>query len=337
VDRATVCSTVPPRCVRTREAAKASRKKVKRTWAEKESYKWKRTVETAEARGRAGQEIIVIGDRESDVYGLLASPRRRGIHVLIRAAQNRRVDGEPRYLFDQVGAAPLAGHGLADLLGTDKRQPRQALCEVRFCELAFGPPKNAEKDIPKTTVPVWAVGIQLVNPPRAEKPVRWVRLATWPVRDFEEARRCARFYSLRWLVERYHYVLKSGCRLEAAELEEKTRLERLEAVYTVVAWRILGSTYQARTSPGESCETFFTREEWQVLYAHHHRRAHPEGSGTPTIAEAVQWTAKLGGFWGRKGDGHPGVKVLGRGLKRLSALVEGYHLSSILGPRLRSG
>ncbi|MBM4080110.1 MAG: hypothetical protein FJ278_10460, partial [Planctomycetes bacterium] len=65
--------------------------------------------------------------------------------------------------------------------------------------------------------------------------------------------------------------------------------------------------------------------------------ARPEASGTPTIAEAVQWTAKLGRFWGRKGDGHPGVKVLWRGLKRLSALVEGYHLSSILGPRLRSG
>ncbi|MBM4051100.1 MAG: IS4 family transposase, partial [Planctomycetes bacterium] len=165
---------------------KASRKKGNRTWAEMESDKWKRTVETAEARGRAGQEIIVIGDRESDVYGLLASPRRRGIHVLIRAAQNRRVDGEPRSLFDQVRAAPLAGHVLVDVLGTDKRRPRQALCDVRFCELAFGPPKNAEKDIPKTPVTVWAVGIQQVNPPRAEKPVRWALLATGPVRDFEE-------------------------------------------------------------------------------------------------------------------------------------------------------
>ncbi|MBM4046605.1 MAG: IS4 family transposase, partial [Planctomycetes bacterium] len=315
----------------------ASRKKVNRTWAQKESCKCKRTLETAQARGRAGQEIILIRDRESDLYGLLASPRRPGIRPLIRAAQIRRAHGQPRALFDQVRDAPLAGHGLADLLGTDKRPPGQAICEAPFCPLAFGPPKNAEKHIPKTPVTAGAAWIQEVNPPRGENPVRWVRLATWTVRHFEDARPRAPFCSLRWRVERSHDALKTGCRLEAAQFEEETRLEPLDAVCAVGAWPILASAYQARTSPGPSCESFFTRDEWQALYPHHHPRARPEASGTPTIAQALQWSAILGAFRGRKGHAHPGAKVLGRGLMRLSPLVEGYHLSSFLAPRLRSG
>ena len=37
--------------------------------------------------------------------------------------------------------------------------------------------------------------------------------------------------------------------------------------------------------------------------------------------------AMLGGFWGRKGDGHPGAESIGRGLELLAALV---HYSEIL-------
>lgn len=155
--------------------------------------------------------------------------------------------------------------------------------------------------------------------------------------DLEGAVQVAKFYSLRWLVERYHFVLKSGCRLEEAELREQVRLERLQAVYTIVAWRLLSITYQARCQPESSCEPTFTRLEWQLLYAFHHRHPYPEGQQPPTIKEAVRWLGKLGGFWGRKGDGPPGVKVLWRGLIRLYSLVEGYHLSSVLAAQTRCG
>jgi len=40
-----------------------------------------------------------------------------------------------------------------------------------------------------------------------------------------------------------------------------------------------------------------------------------------TLAQANLTVAKLGGFWGRKGDGHPGAESLGRGLELLAAIV----------------
>ena len=72
-----------------------------------------------------------------------------------------------------------------------------------------------------------------------------------------------RWYALRWLVERYHYVLKSGCRIERLQLETAARLDRALATYAVVAWRLLWLTYEARRHPEGSCEAVLPREHWR--------------------------------------------------------------------------
>jgi hypothetical protein len=68
----------------------------------------------------------------------------------------------------------------------------------------------------------------------------------------------------------------------------------------------------------------------QVLYAHHHHKLAGEQAPVPTLAQAVDWIAKLGGYWGRRGDAPPGVKVLWRGLQHLQGMVEGFRLASFL-------
>ena len=79
----------------------------------------------------------------------------------------------------------------------------------------------------------------------------------------------------------------------------------------------LALTYQARLRPDDCCEPVLSRLEWQVLYAHHHHRLPAQGEPSPTLGEALLWVAKLGGYWGRKADAPPGVKVVWRGLMRL--------------------
>jgi hypothetical protein len=192
------------------------------------------------------------------------------------------------------------------------------------------PPRHADAGVPKAPVEVWAVAITELHPPKGETALRWVLLATWPIESFPQALEVASFYSKRWIVERYHFVLKSGCRIEAAQLRDWPRLERLEAVYAIIAWRLLAITYLARLHPAEPCEPMLNREEWQVLYAHHHHRLAGEQEPVPTLAQAVDWIAKLGGYWGRRSDAPPGVKVLWRGLQHLQGMVEGFRLASFL-------
>jgi hypothetical protein len=40
-----------------------------------------------------------------------------------------------------------------------------------------------------------------------------------------------------------------------------------------------------------------------------------------TVLQANILTAMLGGFWGRRSDGHPGPKVLSEGIRVLQAVV----------------
>jgi hypothetical protein len=52
------------------------------------------------------------------------------------------------------------------------------------------------------------------------------------VESLAQAEQIVTFYTYRWLIERFHYTLKSGCKLEDGQLRTEDRLERLLAVYS---------------------------------------------------------------------------------------------------------
>lgn len=139
--------------------------------------------------------------------------------------------------------------------------------------------------------------------------------------DFSEACEYLKWYSYRWLIERYHYCLKSGCQIEELQLENAERIERALATYAIVAWRLLWLTYSARKNPEQTVEGILETHEWQALYCKIHKTNQPP-EHAPSLSECVRWIAQLGGFLGRKGDGDPGVKTLWRGLQRLHDIAD---------------
>ena len=102
------------------------------------------------------------------------------------------------------------------------------------------------------------------------------------------------WYSLRWLIERFHFTLNSGCRIEALQLETAGRLLNALATYSIVAWRLMWLTYAARLLPDASCATVLHPAEWKLL----RRKFEPKNRSQmpPTIRQAVRWIAQLGGF-----------------------------------------
>jgi hypothetical protein len=85
-------------------------------------------------------------------------------------------------------------------------------------------------------------------------------------------------------------------------------------------------TYQTRLTPEAFCEVVLQPAEWRLL----RRKFVPKSrlKKPPTLRQAMVWTAQLGGFLARKGDGDPGVKTLWRGLTKLHGLMEGAQLAS---------
>jgi hypothetical protein len=67
------------------------------------------------------------------------------------------------------------------------------------------------------------------------------------------------------------------------------------ATYSIVAWRFLWLTYQARLHGEESCESFWEEHEWQSLCATIPKNV-PPPEKPPSFREAVRMIASLGFF-----------------------------------------
>jgi len=80
---------------------------------EKESQKWLESLDAvAAARERCPDtQFVSVGDSEADMYDMFAAPRPPGVDLLIRACQNRRVDGNDAatYLWDVYPHARRVG------------------------------------------------------------------------------------------------------------------------------------------------------------------------------------------------------------------------------------
>jgi hypothetical protein len=259
--------------------------------------------------------VIVVGDREADMYDLFAMKRARNIDLLVRAKTNRYLWGTNKRLFEKMQAAPIAGVVSVRVEKAGYRRERMAVLSIRYTSVTLTSKHGTG------AIKLWAVSAAETEPPAGVQPIRWILLTTIPVPTYEKAVAVIRWYTKRWLIERFHYTLKSGCRIEELQLEERSRLERALAVYTIVAGRLLWMTYEAREHPEESVTNILTKEEVAVLCRVSRKRT------MTTVREGVVQLAKLGGFLARKGDKDPGVKTLWIGIRRFTDIMEGWHLA----------
>jgi hypothetical protein len=291
--------------------------------AAKESQRWLDGLAATE-RALPGRRVITLADREADFYDLFAAPRQPGHELLIRAKSRRRIRQEAGLLSRGIAACPAGGQVTVRLPRADGRPGRTATLTLRWGTFAIAPPSTHPRRAQLPPLPLTAVRAQEENPPPGVKPVHWLLVSTLAVAEATDAARLVRWYTRRWLIERYNFVLKSGCRLEALQLTHGDRLRRALATYAVVAWRLLWLTYAARQHGDRAAAEVLTPAEEQVLQQHFGR---PAEEGPLSLREAVRWIARLGGFLARRRDEAPGVQVLWRGLRRLEDLARGWQLA----------
>ena len=302
------------RAAETQGKAKDRRKK---DTQDKESQRWLDAVQAAEKLLPPDTEIVHVADREGDIYDLLVVERQARSQLLIRMSHNRRVEHATGYLWDAMRHAPLAGEIMVEVTPQANREARLARLSVRFQTLTVRPPhQQAGRGVKLQFI----LAEEQDAPPGAD-PIVWLLATTLPVNSLAEALLGIDYYRLRWLIERYHYVLKSGCGIEELYLQTPERLLRALALYAIVAWRVLWLTYEARQAPDQPCTLVLQTHEWQALYCTIHKTSIPPDT-PPSLAQAVLWIARLGGFLARKGDGFPGPKSIWQGLRRLDDIAD---------------
>ncbi len=103
------------------------------------------------------------------------------------------------------------------------------------------------------------------NPLPGTDPVEWFLLTTMKVSSCTDAEQCLRWYTLRWRIEDWHRVLKSGCRIDDLANETAERLRRAIAINLVIAWRIMLMTLLGRETPELPAEVLFSDIELRTL------------------------------------------------------------------------
>lgn len=299
-----------------------------RPFEEKESAKWVRSERRWIQALRRDLELLDIKDAEADIYDVMAEPRRPGHYLLVRVAQAQRcVTAETRYLARTVEQFEVAGGMILNLQRADDQPARRATLEVRFGPVVVLPPqaRASERLAP---LPLWAVLATEVGAPKGVKPLRWLLLTDEPLESLADAVQRVEWYHVRWLIERLHYVLKSGQQVEQLQLATAERLRRAVAVKTCVACAVLWLCYEARVHPDEPVTRLLADHEWRLLYARVTKQ--PPPTEPPTLREAVILLARLGGFLARRRDGMPGVKCLWRGVVAFYWLMEGHDTTRFL-------
>jgi hypothetical protein len=175
----------------------------------------------------------------------------------------------------------------------------------------------------KTPVPIYVVAATEVDTtPAGEEPIHWALYTTFAVDSAEQAIQVVLVYALRWRIEQFHHVWKTGaCRVEDTQLRDLDHIMRWARILASVAVRILRLTYLGRTTPQTPATVELRPVEIQAVILlrkpHGVRRQH-----IPTIGVVMQWIAELGGYRGKSSGGPPGARVIARGLARIEPIVE---------------
>jgi len=305
------------------ELGKSSKRK-KIDFEKKESYRWYEGMK--EVNELLGEQIhkIHIGDRGADIYELFFHAFETNTDLLIRARHNRELSDGSR-IWGHIAAQPSAATVKLDIPDKTGKKKLQVEVEVRYSEVEIKRPKHNKSDYESVIVTAIEVKEKNCAKKKEEDRIHWKLLTTLKVVCITDALQCVKWYTYRWLIERFHYVLKSGTKVEELQLKDAENLQKAIMIYSMAAFRVMQLVYDSRHHPKVSCEVALTKAQWITLYMLIHQTnkisKHP-----PTLQQAVMWIGKLGGHLGRKSDGPPGLKTVWLGYQQLCHAASVYEL-----------
>jgi Transposase DDE domain len=313
--------------------------RARRTLADKESGRWLATGLKAKTTLANAATVTVVADRESDIYAEWAQLPGPNFHMITRAMQDHRLDGDDKLFNIGERFKASAETRTIELVARAPNRPaRKADLRVRYGKIALAhPTRTAERGLPKS-VPLTLVEVIEPKPPAGIEPLHWRLLTTHDVADVAAAWRIVEWYKMRWTIEQLWRLLKQqGFRLEDSQLDTSDRLIKLAAIATKAA-AITLQLVQARdgrsTEPGSiafssdqiaALDAMNTRVEGKTALQ---KNPHPNAS----LAWAAWIIARLGGWDGYKSSKPPGPITFRHGIEYFYAALAGWSLRNVCMP-----
>ena len=291
----------------------------------KESIRWLENLRQSIERLDQPERCVHVGDRESDIYELFCLTHDLGAHFLVRTCVDRLAGNGGHTIAAEMEEASVKGLHHIEVRDDDGEITRVAL-EIKFKRVTVLPPIGKRKRYPSLDLTV--IHASERGAPKGRKPIEWKLITDMPVRSRAEAIEKINWYAMRWKIEAFHKILKSGCKAEDSKLRTAERLANLMAIFCILSWRILWLTMLNRIVPEASPKLALTDTEITLLDelvsdAGNRRRR----SGT--LAFYLTKLARLGGYLARSSDPPPGNVVIWRGLARLTDIELGHEIGAM--------
>ncbi|NUM60516.1 MAG: IS4 family transposase [Bdellovibrionaceae bacterium] len=310
--------------------------------SEKESFRWIEGLRSAHNLVHPDTEIVMVCDREADIYELFEEALDRGVGLVVRLQHDRVLDDEDYgdlKIYDRLGLEKISGYVQVEIPSSGHRSQRVAELEICYSKVTLASQPRGVKTSrvsQRSDIDVWVVDFRESSPPKGESPLVWTLISTIEIRDKKSALQIMNYYKMRWTIELYFKTLKTGCNIESCRMNDARKLMSYIGLQSIFAWRLLWMTFLNRHTPEASCETMLTENEWKTLWLKKNRRKIKSGElkpvppeQPPSVYEAVRWIAMQGGFLGRKNDGEPGMISIWRGWLQLMSAVEVYEILTL--------
>ncbi|HAV62642.1 MAG TPA: IS4 family transposase [Verrucomicrobiales bacterium] len=286
---------------------------------EKESFRWLENIRQATGLLAQPGRCIHIADREGDIYELFDLVRDLGAKFVVRTCVDRLAEDGDTTVAGVMKHAEVKGVHRIEVRDQDG-QPDHALLEIKYEQLVVRPPLGKRNDHPELALT--AIHAREKSKARRRVRIEWKLMTNLAVHSLEDALEKLRWYALRWKIEVFHKILKSGCRAEQSKLRTTERLSKLIAVFCILSWRVFWMTMVGRSDPQTTPETVLTNTEMTIL---DQLMDAPEGGNVRSNAgNYLIKIARLGGYLARASDPPPGNLVMWRGVSRLADIHLGF-------------
>ena len=288
---------------------------------EKESYRWLKTMAETASNAPANATLVHIADREGDIYELFALAQATGEKFVIRVVHDR-LDTDGKRIISSLRTSEPIGYIKATIPADHSKRlkEREALLSVQIRTVDMKKPQNRENDEKlASSLHLTVIRVFEANPPPGVKPIEWLLTTNLSTNTTKDVMEVVGYYKLRWKIERFHFVLKSGCDIEGIQQRSVDGIEMMILLYSFISIQIMMLTFMSRAYPEMSCNLIFSESEWKTLFrAANKTRQAPDQAYS--LADAVKYVATLGGFVGAPSDGPPGLKVIWIGIMNLYLL-----------------
>jgi hypothetical protein len=322
----------------------------------KESQKWKLGFDAVQKTfgqqlPKHKKIALVVTDREGDEFGYLSSKRNKGVELLSRVFQDRYYE----IIDDQNESEQNVTEGpvFQKLSVIKDNMPKVGEKTIEFVQEGVGyiveldifackvrmksPERSGDQDgIDNLTLIIARERSRVIknqaiydkrlverrrtsrNTKKSFEPeqVEWILLTTLELTKKMTAIRIVNMYSLRWMIERFHYYTKTGIfNMEKKQFQNVHTFMNALAFYGVLTWRMMALKDTFILRPEDNVNTIFDENEVKILEAYTDNKVDKVKDAEKALMNMVKFSPS-------KKQPHMGAKKLADATEKLANIKE---------------